>query len=252
MFSGTQLSPLRGLTETQSWHYIYGHFHPVHARNMSLNPHTIASNWLSASASALQNADVGAFADLFLSDGWLRDLIVFTWDVRCLSGREKISAYLAPLLSTARITNLRLDETAHLAPSTFPSSYHKATGVEFAFVFDCQHGHGNALVRLIPDADGQFRAFTLLTQLSGLPGQEELNVLPWRDDVTGIAERDMQNDFQKWVESVESDPYAIIGMSSEVCYWLSSSHCLVSSRSRPDRSSNCSPIQADGHQIIGD
>lgn len=219
---------------------------------MSLNPHTIASNWLSASASALQNADVGAFADLFLSDGWLRDLIVFTWDVRCLSGREKISAYLAPLLSTARITNLRLDETAHLAPSTFPSSYHKATGVEFAFVFDCQHGHGHALVRLIPDADGQFRAFTLLTQLSGLPGQEELNVLPWRDDVTGIAERDMQKDFQKWVESVESDPYAIIGMSSEVCYWFSSSHYLVSSRSRPDRSSNCSPIQADGHQIIGD
>ncbi|KAI0755488.1 dimethylaniline monooxygenase (N-oxide-forming) [Fomes fomentarius] len=166
---------------------------------MSLNPHTIASAWLSASASALGSADAGAFAALFLSDGWLRDLLVFTWDVRCLSGREKISAYLAPLLSNARITNV---------PSSPPAT--TSHGVEFAFVFDCQHGRGHALVRLVPDADGQFRAFTLLTQLCGLPGQEELNVLPWRDDLTGIAERDMQKDFQKWVESVESDPYAII------------------------------------------
>lgn len=66
---------------------------------MSPNPQTVASTWLSNCKSALQKADVNAFANLFLPDGWLRDLLVFTWDIRSLAGREKISSYLAKTLS---------------------------------------------------------------------------------------------------------------------------------------------------------
>ncbi|RPD53948.1 FAD/NAD-P-binding domain-containing protein [Lentinus tigrinus ALCF2SS1-7] len=177
---------------------------------MSLNPQTVASKWLSACTSVLQKADANAFANLFLPDGWLRDLLVFTWDIRSLAGREKISSYLSNTLSQARISAVKLDENADLSPRTFPAALNRGTGVEFAFTFECQHGHGHAAVRLLADTDGEYRAFTVLTMVSDLPGHEELSILPWRDDVTGIAERHMQKDYEQWVHNVETNPQVII------------------------------------------
>lgn len=180
---------------------------------MSPNPQTVASTWLLACTAALQNADVNAFTNLFLSDGWLRDLLVFTWDIRSLAGREKISAYLSQTLSKARISAVKLDEDPDLAPRTFSAALNRGTGVELAFTFQCQHGHGHAMVRLLADTDGEYRAFTVLTMVSDLPGHEELSVLPWRDDVTGIAERHMQKDYEQWVHNVETNPQVIIRKS---------------------------------------
>ncbi|KAI0741575.1 FAD/NAD-P-binding domain-containing protein [Daedaleopsis nitida] len=178
---------------------------------MSLNPQSVASNWLSACASALEGADAKAFASLFLQDGAaFRDLSVFTWDIRCLNGQEKIASYLANSLAEAHITDVQLNETSELAPREFTSHMHKATGVELAFTFKSLRGIGRGLARLVPDHDGELRAWTVLTQLYELPGHPEFTTLPWRDDITGIADRDMQKDFEKWVQSVEADPYVII------------------------------------------
>lgn len=199
---------------------------------MSLDPQSVASSWITACASALEGADPKAFAGLFIQDGAsLRDLSVFTWDIRCLDGQEKIASYLADSLTEAHITDVQLDETFELAPREFTSYLHRTLGVELVFTFKLQRGIGRGIARLVPDHDGELRAWTVLTQLYELPGHPELTTLPWRDDVTGIAERDMQKDFEKWVQSVEADPYVIIGEHSQSR--LFTPHCLLTVHCHP-------------------
>lgn len=84
-------------------------------------------------------------------------------------------------------------------------------GVEFAFTFQCTHGHGRGYARLAPDSDHVYRAFTLLTDLADLRGHEEFSTLPFRGDVTGVPGRDSPEDYVNMVRAVEANPYAIIG-----------------------------------------
>ena len=187
---------------------------------MALDLHHVASEWLAACSSALNRAEVDAVLQLFLPDGWLRDLLVFTWDVRSLAGREKIAAYLANTLAPAKITEVKLNDTPGLAPGAIViPQLGNAQGVEVAFTFECRNGHGRAHARLLKDANGKYRALSLLTELSDLRGHEEFNTLVFRDDVTGIPGRNMQQEWDTWVERVESNPYALISMST-IRSWL--------------------------------
>ena len=216
---------------------------------MALDTLLISSNWLSACSSALRNADVTALTDLFLPNGWLRDILVFTWDIRSLEGHEKIATYLADRLLEARITDVQLDNTPHLAPRV-------DLGVEFVFTFECHRGHGRAYVRLTPDADGVHRAFTMLTELADLRGHEELGRLPLRDDVTGLPGRDMQKDYADMVADVENNPYVIIGeRPSDIagCPANCMRNCNFDVSWRcTDRSTGSRPVQADEHTYAGD
>ena len=162
---------------------------------MALNPHLVASQWLSQFSSALRDEDAKAFADLFLSNGWLRDILVFSWDIRALEGREKILVYLTDRFSDARITAVQLNETPELSPRACKIPVSQVPGVELAFTFECQRGHGRAHVRLAPDVnvDGTHRASTMYTELGDLPGYEELSALPPPD------------------QTAETNPHVIIG-----------------------------------------
>ena len=178
---------------------------------MAQNPHVLSSQWLSQFSSALRDANIKALADLFLPAGGLRDILVFGWDLRALAGPEQIYTYLTSRMTDAQITDIGLNETPDLAPRAYDAHMSKALGVEFAFTFECAHGHGRGYVRLAPDADGVYRAFTVLTELSDLRGHEELGILPLRDDITSIPGKDMQKDYAEMVRTIEADPYVIIG-----------------------------------------
>ena len=181
---------------------------------MTADPHSIASKWLVQCAAALSEADIDALVQLLLPDSWLRDFLVFTWDIRSLNGRDKIAAYLANTLGSARIVDVKLDEDQHLAPRLVPLPQMQNTpAVELAFTFECKHGHGHAHARLLEDVDGVYRAVTLFVEVSDLVGHEELSTLPLRDDVTGIPGRDMQKEMQDYVRQIETNPFVLIGMS---------------------------------------
>ncbi|KAI0362858.1 hypothetical protein BV20DRAFT_984177 [Pilatotrama ljubarskyi] len=144
---------------------------------MALNPCLIASTWLAALGSASQCSDVDGFANIFLRDGWLRDL-----------GRDKVAGYLRNMLPNAQLKDVKLDEHQYLtAESSLIPQIH-AIDVELAFTFECGAGHGRGYARLLPDKDRIFRAFTVMTMLSDLPGYEELSTLTLRDDVAGIPD----------------------------------------------------------------
>ncbi|KAI0638064.1 FAD/NAD-P-binding domain-containing protein [Trametes polyzona] len=177
---------------------------------MPLDPAAVASEWLASFSAAVGSSDSKQAAETFLPDGWLRDILVFTWDIRSLEGRERIAAYLAGTLAVSGISEVALDQDPSLTPRTFDVHGAGTVGVEVAFTFECAHGHGRANARLVPDGDGKFKALTLLTELRDLPGHEESKTLPLRDDITGIPGRDMQEDFANWVKEVEAHPHVLI------------------------------------------
>lgn len=178
---------------------------------MHLDPNLVASEWLAAFSEAVQSAHPRRVAETFLENGWFRDILVFTWDIRTLAGQEKITAYLAGTLANSGISDVKVDEDPLLVPRTFDVPTTQTLGVEVAFTFECAHGHGRANARLVPDAAGTYKAMTLMTELRDLPGHEELGTLPLRDDITGIPGRDMQDEFTSWVREVETKPYVLIG-----------------------------------------
>ncbi|KAI0327782.1 FAD/NAD-P-binding domain-containing protein [Cubamyces sp. BRFM 1775] len=177
---------------------------------MNFDPRLVAVGWLDALSTAVEAVNCDAFARLFLPDGWLRDVLVFTWDIRSLEGTEKITAYLANTLALSAITDVKLDERPFLAPQPRPMAPDQVMGVEVAFTFECANGHGRGHARLKPAEDGKYKAMALMTELSDLRGYEELGTLPLRDDLTGIPGRDMQREFNEWVAHVEDNPYVLI------------------------------------------
>ncbi|RPD67280.1 FAD/NAD-P-binding domain-containing protein [Lentinus tigrinus ALCF2SS1-7] len=144
---------------------------------MTTDAHTIATAWLSSCSSSLRDGDINAFTSIFLTAGWLRELLVFSWDIRSLEGRQKISTYLSGTLPAAEVTDIRLvTDVPELVPRTFAIPHTRATGVELTFTFECRNGRGRGNARLLRDIDGAYRAITVMTELADLYGHEEARV----------------------------------------------------------------------------
>ncbi len=225
---------------------------PTQSVAMTADPHSIASSWLAAFASAVDAADIDALAELFTPDGWLRDLLVSTWDNRSLEGREKIHGFLSSTLAAAELNNIKLDDTDYLAPRTSFIAQLQSPDVESAFTFECAHGHGQGYVRLLPDGTGDHKAFTVMLMLSELHGHEESNTLILREDLTGVPGRNMQEEFADWVTQVERKPYVLVGMFQAMRV-NDSEECLLKARSgwRTNWTTARGPVQADEHICPG-
>ena len=178
---------------------------------MPLDPHAIASSWLVDYSAAFATQDLDALTGLFLPDGWLRDLLVFTWDNRSLEGREKIKAFLQPTVSGAQVSGFKLDESVHLTPRTSVIHQIQTEDVEFAYTFECLRGPGRGYVRLLVDADGKYRALVVLMMISDLRGHEEIRTLHLRNEANDG--HNTQKAFTDWVKEVETDPYVLIGIT---------------------------------------
>ena len=206
----SQLGPTGELINGLTISFSVSHYRQFHT--MSLDPQAIASSWLADYGAAFATQDLDTLTGLFLPDGWLRDLLVFTWDNRSLEGREKIKAFLHPTLSGAQVSGFKLDESAHIAPMTSVIAQIQARDVEFACSFECLRGPGRGYVRLLADADGKYRALAVLMMLSDLRGHEEIGTLHLRDEADS-AGHNTQKEFADWVKEVETNPYVLIGMS---------------------------------------
>ncbi|OSX58699.1 hypothetical protein POSPLADRAFT_1049395 [Postia placenta MAD-698-R-SB12] len=138
-----------------------------------MDPKTIAENWLHTFGLAAYKGDVAAVVETFAQDGFLRDLLVFTWDLRTLAGHDKITAHLGPTLAPAHLSHFALDISPALAPE-FITDGPFAGGVGAGFVFDMPRRRGQGYVRLLRDANGEaWRAVAACVLVAGLKGHEE-------------------------------------------------------------------------------
>ncbi|KAJ3557181.1 hypothetical protein NM688_g1608 [Phlebia brevispora] len=137
----------------------------------SNDPRAVAESWLSSFASALSSGDAGSVAALFLPDGWLKDILTFTWDNRSLEGREKIITYLSGTLPATLISDVKIKEDEHFSPVLVPLG--PGDGVEFGFTFETPIAHGQGMARLLPDEQEVWKALIVSTVIVDLKGHEE-------------------------------------------------------------------------------
>jgi hypothetical protein len=151
--------------------------------------HEIAAAWLRGFATYLESADSENITSCFLPDGWLRDVLTFTWGNRSLEGRDKISSYLRDTLSAAKVSDIKLDSRPGLFPEFGPVTP-SAQGVSSGFTFTTTLAIGQGYFCLLRDEVGEWKALYVFMWVSDLKGLEEKgpeagvyggHVLAWED-----------------------------------------------------------------------
>jgi putative flavoprotein involved in K+ transport len=115
--------------------------------------------WLSHFDQALSEGDTAEAAELFAIDGFWRDLVAFTWNIKTVEGREGVKEMLDHALVRTRPRSWRITEPPATAGGVTEAWLEFETGVG--------RGHGHLRLR-----EGD-EAWTLLTTLDELKGHEE-------------------------------------------------------------------------------
>ncbi|KAF8830908.1 hypothetical protein HHX47_DHR1000063 [Lentinula edodes] len=140
---------------------------------MDTESNQIASAWLSQLSYSLEQKDAASCASLFHHNGWLRDLLVFTWNLRTLNGHGQILDYLSSNMESTTISELEInlqDVYFRPSPGDLPGS------VSSGFTFSTPIANGRGLFTLTRAASEPevWRAFTLLVSLDSLKGHEPI------------------------------------------------------------------------------
>jgi cation diffusion facilitator CzcD-associated flavoprotein CzcO len=175
-------------------------------------PDEISTRWLADFSAALEQQDAAAIATLFVPDGWWRDLLSFTWDLRTFHGAGAIGDALAALATAARPSGFELE------PGKEPVLVEvdeNTRWVQGFFRFETTVARGAGFFRLMPTGshDGTWKAWTVLTTMDGLKGFEE-PIGPRRP--AGVSHGEQQAR-QTWLERREaqrqfadSDPQVLV------------------------------------------
>jgi cation diffusion facilitator CzcD-associated flavoprotein CzcO len=138
-------------------------------------PEAVAGGWLGQLGAALEAGDVAAAVELVQADGWWRDLLSFTWDLRTAHGSEAITRRLEETLAVTSPRSFALDRA--VAPEHVDG--HGGGWIQAFFTFETAVATGRGLVRLVPTAGTSsqvapsWKAWTLLTAMEELKGVEE-------------------------------------------------------------------------------
>ena len=166
------------------------------------NPNQTISQLLESLEAALRSGDSTAAAALFQPDGYWRDLVAFTWNIKTMEGREQIAAMLDAQLNAVKPSKLKIadNETATEADGVTQSWITFETGV----------ARGTGFIRV---KDGLI--WTLLTTMTELKGHEE----PKGQRRPMGAEHGARTDRTSWTEKraaehetlgYEEQPYCLI------------------------------------------
>jgi cation diffusion facilitator CzcD-associated flavoprotein CzcO len=133
-------------------------------------PAVAAQDWLQQFERALARGDDALLTGLFVADGYWRDLLAFTWRIQTIAGAAAIARELKPAAGRTRPQGFAL-----AADRTAPRNVTRAgtEALEAIFRFETAQGRGSGVLRLVPDADGVMKAWTLLTALDEIKGHEE-------------------------------------------------------------------------------
>ncbi len=156
------------------------------------NPNETISNILETFEAALKSGDTAAAIALFQPDGYWRDLVAFTWNIKTMEGREQIAAMLDAQLNTVKPSKLKIadNETAT-----------EADGVTQAWIaFETGVARGTGFIRV---KDGKI--WTLLTTMTELKGHEE----PKGSKRPMGAEHGARTDRTSWKEDREAEIEAL-------------------------------------------
>ncbi len=158
------------------------------------------NHWLDQFSNALKSGDSQAAAQLFDEDGFWRDFVSFTWNLKTMEGRAEITDMLDATLNHVKPSNWQLVGDAS-----------EADGITEGWLsFETSVAHGEAHVRLNDKG-----CWTLLTTMKSLKGHEEKSGRTREAGVVHGANKTRKT----WLESraeeqatlgFETQPYCVI------------------------------------------
>ncbi|PTM89202.1 NAD(P)/FAD-dependent oxidoreductase [Dietzia psychralcaliphila] len=165
-----------------------------------VNADSAVEHWLAAFDQALRDGQPDRAAELFEADGYWRDFVAFTWNLRTLEGREEIRRMLETQPAEISPSDWSLDEPATVSDGV----------VESWVTFETAAGRGWAHLRL---RDG--KAWTLLTTMQELKGHEEKKRRTRDQGVEHVVRRGRKTWLEQKAERQETlgyseQPYAVI------------------------------------------
>jgi hypothetical protein len=137
------------------------------------SPKAVATQWLASFSSALRSGNAAEVSSFIHEDGWWRDQLALSWDFRTIRGASKISRFLEPLLSKAKLHNLKLQEKGKFAPHS-EEPIPELEWIESMFIFDTAFGTGKGMVRLVCLPNGTWKAHMIYTALQELHDFKEM------------------------------------------------------------------------------
>lgn len=131
----------------------------------------IAITWLNTLALALAKSEPSTLRNLFRADGYWRDHLALTWDLRTFAGPALAADGLKEVSQRRRVSSFQVQDAGS---KVFE---HKTRGktIETFFTFETDIAWCRGHLRLILAADGsgEWRAWTFFTSMEELKGFEE-------------------------------------------------------------------------------
>ncbi|RYP57472.1 hypothetical protein DL769_009456 [Monosporascus sp. CRB-8-3] len=144
---------------------------PATMTSKSVDARAVASKIISDFNQSLEQKDHKAIADLFVENGYWRDHLGLTWDLRTAKGKDKIITFLE---NGHHLLKVDLDESSPLYAPQVASLRGNGSvkGIQFFTIVTTQQGSGRGIVRLVEDAV-QWKIWTFFTSMDELSGHEE-------------------------------------------------------------------------------
>ncbi|KAJ3985648.1 hypothetical protein F5890DRAFT_1572767 [Lentinula detonsa] len=163
----------------------------------------VAKDWFQSFSSYLTACDVEGVISLFTDDALWRDLLSLTWDMRTFDGSSKIRTFLKDRIPSAHIQGLKLKEFVRLQ-KPFPD----LTWIVGMFEFETGPGMCSGVFRLVPTAEGTWKAYTMFTLLESFKGfPEKIGIHRNPDALTG---RQWKEKRERELAFEDSDPVVLI------------------------------------------
>lgn len=127
-----------------------------------IDAETVFGVWFARLTTVLTTQGAPGVEDLLLAHCWWRDLVALDWQMASYNGPDDVTVFLSGS-NQIPLAALRV-----LPVGPFAVSQAGQTWVEGFFEGETSVGHFLGHVRLMPDADGEWRAWTVLTSLDDL------------------------------------------------------------------------------------
>ncbi|OBT69688.1 hypothetical protein VE03_00836 [Pseudogymnoascus sp. 23342-1-I1] len=152
---------------------------PEPSKGATFDPEQVASTLVDAFNHALSQRDFHKVSNLFEDNGFWRDHLALSWQLRTVHGPEAIVKFLEKCSESKegmRLRKISLDKSSSVrAPKVCAlDGAGEVQGIQFFFEAETAHGSAVGVARLAMRNDNTWRIFTFYTGLKELKGHEEL------------------------------------------------------------------------------
>jgi hypothetical protein len=131
----------------------------------------VAQEWIDKFATVVGGGDVSLLHTVVHEESWWRDALALSWDYRTIHGLSPLISFLQNRLSDIGFCSFKLREQGSFTPNHVTIT-EDITWIESVFSFETAVGRGDGLVRLTPDTEGNWKAYTVYTAIQELKGHE--------------------------------------------------------------------------------